>query len=150
MLAVSIWREDLIVCSVRIVLVRVIASFWTTETQGWKYAIAIDSGNDRKLLIWHDLAKDGGESTYQAGNGVQWPFDKWFKIGVEFHLRPYGQNSLTILYQDDVEILRTSTTVRVTDTEAPQAWMFHWGLYQGRGQKTLAIYNGDIAIYDLT
>jgi hypothetical protein len=122
-------------------------SLWTAETEGWNYAITVDSGNDRKAFLWTNLINPNGQANPQTSN-VQWPFDKWFKIGVETHLRPTGQTSWIILYQDGVQIDRMD--LNLPYATAPQIWMYHWGLYMGGGQNIFTVYNDDIALYDLT
>lgn len=115
----------------------------TTEYANWATGIMVDSTADRKLYFWSTLAApDGPTGYYQTGAGIQWSFDKWFKIGVEVHA------DRVILYQDDQQILQVTLH---QSASAMVPWMFHWGLYVGSGQNhNFKIYNDDIALYDLT
>jgi hypothetical protein len=113
----------------------------TVEFANWATGIMVDTNADRKVFIWTSLpSPDSGEYD-QVGVGVQWQFDKWFKIGLEVH------PDRVLVYQDNQLILQFA--IHQT-AQAMIPWMFHWGLYVGQGQKAFAIYNDDIAIYDFT
>lgn len=116
----------------------------------WDIGWGIDSGADRKFLIWYgDLWQE--KAVYQGANGIQWPFDRWFSLAFEVHLRTTDQLSTMIAYQDGVQILRMDVnTGPVYTTDPPTINTFHWGLYAGSGQKNFEIYNDDILLYDLT
>lgn len=121
-------------------------SFITIEYQDWSYALTVNSGNDRQLFL--DLHTGFTDSKgYQTRGGVQWPFDKWFKIGLEVHYRPASEVSTIILYQDDQRLVRLDTHAR--DPQPLNVWMLHFGIYTG-GQQRFAAYNDEIAFYDLT
>ena len=104
---------------------------------------------ERKLFMSDYLFTGQDTYTYQKGTGIQWPFDKWFKIGLEIHLKPSNEISSMILYQDNVEIARREVHSIYTAATLPKLWGFHWGLYCG-GTGPFTIYNDDLAIYDLT
>jgi len=114
--------------------------------------IMIDSSIESKhaLFIHNDIFvdKDLLQSDFGRPIKAQWPFDKWFKIGVEVHYRPSDQISQVIVYQDDLEILRLQT--HALDPQPRHFINLHFGLYTGGQQATFAVYNDDITLYDLT
>jgi len=113
--------------------------------------IMIDSSTTSKgaLYIYDDLFNDTClmQSDFKRPIKAYWPFDKWFKIGVEVHYRPSDQISQVVLYQDDLEILNLQT--HATNPNPLPFKNLHFGLYTG-GNQTFALYNDDIALYDLT
>jgi hypothetical protein len=118
-------------------------SFMSIEYENWRGAVTVDSGSDRQLYIWNNIFNS---IVYQANAAVQWPFDKWFKIGVEVHYKPSDQISTVVLFQDSavVGILRA----HALSAQLLHVWMIHFGLYTGH-QSTFTIYNDDITFSKL-
>lgn len=107
--------------------------------------ITIDSDRHYTLQIC-DTAFTGGLDTQPSP--VPYPLNAWFKIGVEIHYRPATDISTIILSQDDQAIITLSK--HALDAQPGNILDVHFGLYTGAQQPKFAVYNDNLALYDLT
>jgi hypothetical protein len=131
------------------------ATIWVNEG-AWRYALPITVDGARAggwagpelLLIPHMLGEN--QSGIIQTNPLQWPFDKWFKIGIEVDLRPGTANSNITVYQDDLAVISWTGDLGNKGLSGPVTFDglsgMHFGLYTGWGQGTFAVYNDAITL----
>jgi len=122
------------------------------------YPITVDSvwwanGRNQELMMNLHMLPNG---VLLQTNPIKWPFDKWFKIGLEVDLHPGTANTRVTVYQDNIAIINWvgdlgNTSVGYSGTVTYDGLSdSHFGFYAGNKQGTLAFYNDDIVIYAFT
>jgi hypothetical protein len=118
------------------------ASLWIDEGS-WRGDIeplTIDSEN-QQLNLWVGMLPAQPRNVYQK-EPVKWPFDRWFKIGIQGDLRPGADSTITV-FQDDVAIITYVGNLGGIYCGLDEV---HFGLYMGANQGTFAVYNDAITV----
>ena len=111
--------------------------------------VALSSG--RSIYIAdHGFTNAGGSVYFRQPNPVTWPFDTWFKIGLELHLRPSGEPSRYTLYQNDIPVVSVTTNFDSSYAALQNLDHMHFGLYMDGANNYFSIYNDDLVLEDLS
>ena len=96
-------------------------------------------------------------ATVYQSSPVDWPFNQWFEVSLVGYLHP-GSTSTFTVYQNGVQIITWSGVLPDegeigTHHQSPTTFdalsNIHLGLYAGPDQGNYAIYNDDVAVYNL-
>jgi hypothetical protein len=107
--------------------------------------ITVDSDTNLEMHLWLGLMPSGKQIVYQSGH-VKWPFDKWFRIGLQVEIGSGKSKSMITLLQDGVAVVKWTGAL---PTVANGLGRIHAGLYAGGTQGTVAVCNDDITVRNL-
>lgn len=111
--------------------------------------VAISSG--RSLYVAdHGFTNAAGSVYFRQSNPIPWPFDAWFKIGLELHLRSSDEPSTYTLYQNNVPVLSVTTNFDPSYAFLPNLDHMHFGLYMDAANSHFSVYNDDLLLMDLS
>ena len=123
------------------------ATLWVNEGS-WRTGecLTVDSNSKRQLNLWMGMFPAEPRVLYQR-NPVQWPFDRWFKIGIQGDLRPGTANSRITVLQDNVAIIDYVGNLGEIYDGLDE---MHFGLYMSADQGAFAVYNDAIVVRPAT
>ena len=128
----------------------------------WQYAppITVDTTSSRQvtLTVQPLLANcpDWSCTGVLQSKPISWPLNQWWELSFAADLHPGGDSTLTV-YQNGLSIISWTGVLPSVGTgtlgTGPVTYNglsdVHMGLYTGPGEGTFAIYNDDVAVYNL-